>query len=68
MTNELIQITNDPWISLEDLQIKISSLIEQYGGDALLYCDGGYNNVIIMLDRRIDSLKEYQLQKDKGLL
>jgi hypothetical protein len=49
MTNECV--TEDPSATLGEWLMFIMFLIQEYGEDAVLYTDGGYNNVEMVLDR-----------------
>ena len=50
----------DPYISLKDLKSQVEEWSEEYGEDAVLWTDAGYNNVNLRLDTRKGTIKGYK--------
>ena len=46
-----IDIKEDPDMTLLEWQDLIARLIEEHGGEAVMFADGGYNNVDLKIEK-----------------
>lgn len=49
-SENLVNVENDPQLTLTQWRDLIELLIEEYGERSVLYTDAGYNNVSMMLE------------------
>ena len=60
MSGSKQSIGSDPTISLRDLRDKVNDWINEYGDNAVLTIDAGYNNVELIIDTRKKTIKGYK--------
>lgn len=49
-----IELANDPYWTLKKWLDFVEVLIERHGEDAIMGCDGGYNNVELFIEKKED--------------
>jgi hypothetical protein len=59
MRGSLHNVGSDPNISLKDMRTLLNKWISQYGAEAILTTDAGYNNVDLHIDNRRSSINQY---------